>query len=52
MLPKSFRSLGLSVQERKIDFQDGDHGGHLKISIGTILAVFVLQVTLMVPTKF
>ena len=47
-------SIGLSVQEkkRKIDFQDGGHGGHLGFPIGTILAIFDLQVTLMVPSKF
>ena len=46
-------STGLSVQEkkRKIDFQDGGHGGHLGFPIGTILAIFDLQVTLMVPSK-
>ena len=50
----SFESTGLSVQEkkRKIDFQDGSHGGHLGFPIGTILAIFDLQVTLMLPTKF
>ena len=44
-------STGLSVQEkkRKIDFQDG---GHLGFPIGTILAIFDLQVTLMLPSKF
>ena len=54
LLP-SFESAGLSVQEkkRKIDFQDGGHGGHLWFPIGTILAIFFyLQVTLMLPTKF
>ena len=47
-------STGLSVQEKKrrIDFQDGGHGGHLGFPIGTILAIFDLQVTLMVPSKF
>ena len=46
-------SIGLSVQEkkRKIDFQDGGHGGHLGFPIGTILAIFDLQVTLMLPSK-
>ena len=50
----SLESTGLSVQEkkRKIDFQDGSHGGHLGFPIGTILAIFDLQVTLMVPSKF
>ena len=47
-------STGLSVQEkrRKIDFQDGRHGGHLGYPIGKILAIFDLQVTPMSPTKF
>ena len=47
-------SIGLSVQEkkRKIDFQDGGHGGHLGFPIGTLLAIFDLQVTLMIPSKF
>ena len=48
------KSIGLSVQEkkRKIDFQDGGHGGHLGFPIGTILAIFDLQVTPMLPSKF
>ena len=52
MLPS--KSIGLSVQDkkRKIDFQDGGHGGHLGFPIGTILANFDLQVTLMLPSKF
>ena len=47
-------SIGLSVQEkkRKIDFQDGGHGGHLGFPISTIIAIFYLQVTLMLPSKF
>ena len=50
MLPTKFESTGLSVQEkRKIDFQDG---GHLGFLIGTIWAIFDLQVILMLPTKF
>ena len=50
----SLESIGLSVQEkkRKIDFQDGGHGGHLGLPIGTILAIFDLQVTPMLPSKF
>ena len=41
-------SIGFSVQEkkRKIDFPDGSHGCHLGFLIGTILATFDLQVTL------
>ena len=44
-------STGLSVQEKKqkIDFQDG---GHLGFQIGMILAIFDLQVSLMLPTKY
>ena len=37
---------------QKIDFQDGRHGSHLGFPIGTILAVFDLQVILMLPSKF
>ena len=50
----SFESTGLSVQEkrRKIDFQDGCHGGHLGYPTGTILAILDLQVTPMTPMKF
>ena len=35
-----------------MDFQDDRHGGHLGFPIGTILAIFDLQVTPMLPTKF
>ena len=50
----SLESIGLSVQEKqeKIDFQDGCHGGQLGFLIGTILAIFDLQVTPMLPRKF
>ena len=42
------------VQEkkRKIDFQNGSHGGHLGFLIWMILDIFDLQVALMLPTKF
>ena len=48
---QGFKSIGLLVQEKKgkIDFQDGRHLG---FPIGTILAIFDLQVTLMIPTSF
>ena len=39
-------------KKRKIDFQDGGHGSHLGIQIGTILAIFALQDTPKFPTKF
>ena len=35
-----------------MDFRDGGHGGHLGFSIETNLAIFDLQVTLVLPTKF
>ena len=38
-----------SGDKQKIDFQDG---GHLGFLIGMILAIFDLQVTTMLPTKF
>ena len=38
-------SVGLSVQENKfkINFKDGDFGGHIAFPIRTILAIFVSQ---------
>ena len=39
-----------SGEKRKIDFQDGCHGGHPGFLIEMILAIFDLQVTLMLPT--
>ena len=47
----SLESIGFSVQEkmRKTGFQDG---GHLGFPIGTILAIFDLEITLMLPSKF
>ena len=52
MLPSKF-GVNFSVQEkkRKIDFQDGGHGSHLGFLISMILAIFDLQVTLMLPSK-
>ena len=46
--------MGLSIQEKKfkIDFQDGNCGGHLVFPIRKILAIFDLQVTSMSLTKF
>ena len=47
----SLESIGLSVHQkkRKIDFQDG---GHFGFPIGTILPIFDLLVTPMLPTKY
>ena len=33
-------------------FKDGGRGRHLGFLIGTILVIFVLQVALILPTKF
>ena len=44
--------MGLPIQEKlKTDFQDGNCGSHLGFPIGTILAIFDLQVTSMLPTE-
>ena len=49
----SLESIGLSVQKKRLkDFQNSHHGSHLGFPIGTILAIFDLQVTPMLPTKF
>ena len=54
MFLPSFKSICFSVQQkkRKIDFHDGPHGSHLWFPIRTILVIFDLQVTPMLPTKF
>ena len=53
MLPTKFRvNWPFGSGEEAKDFQDGCHGGHLGYPIGTILAIFDLQVTPMSPTKF
>ena len=50
----SFESIGFSVEEKKckIDFQDSGRLGFQIKLIGTILAIFDLQVAGMLPTKF
>ena len=50
-LMSSFESTCLSVQF-KIDFQDGDCGGHIGFPIRTNLAIFDLQVNQILPIKF
>ena len=37
--------------EAKIDFQGGSHGGHCRCPIGSILAIFDLQVISMLTTN-
>ena len=46
--------FGIWGKEKKleIDFQDGCHGGHLGFPIRLILAIFDLQVTPILPSKF
>ena len=41
-----------SEKKRKVDFQDGRHGGHRGLPISMILAIFDLQDTPMLPSKF
>ena len=50
----TFEAIFLSVNEMKfkIDFQDGCYGCHLGFRISKILAIFDLQITLLLPTKF
>ena len=46
MLPTMFGVnwlLGLVEEAKKIDFQDGGHGGHLGFPIGTILAILIYK---------
>ena len=53
MLPTKFRvNWPFSSGEEAKNFQDCCHGSHLGYPIGTILAIFDLQVTPMSPTKF
>ena len=54
MLPTKFQVNWpfSSGEEAKLDFQDDSHGGHLGFLIGTIFALYDLQVTPMLPTKF
>ena len=50
MLPTNFGVnwlLGLGVEVK-----NGSHGSHLGFLIGMILAIFDLQVTLILPSKF
>ena len=47
-----FRQLAFVFEKkRKIDFQDGRHGGHLELRIGTILGILDLLATPMLPTE-
>ena len=50
----NFELIALSLQEKKFktDFQDGCHSLNLGFPIATIWAIFYLQVTPMLPTKF
>ena len=45
---RCFKSIGLSVLEFNMHFQDG---GYLGFLIGKILAIFYLQVATTLPTK-
>ena len=52
MLHTKFQVDSVQGEKRKIDLQDGRHGGHLGFQIGMILAILDLQVTLKLPTMF
>ena len=55
VLPIRFQvNIGLSVQENKfkVDFKNGDFGSYIAFPIRTNLAIFDLQVTQILPTKF
>ena len=53
MLPTMFGvNWLLGLGEAKNRFSRWCHGGHLGFLIGTILAIFDLQVTQMLPSKF
>ena len=54
ILPMNFESIALSVQEKKFktDFQDGPHSRNLGFPTEMICAIFDLQITPMLPTKF
>ena len=54
ILPMNFKSIALSVQEKKFKtcFQDGRHGRNLGFPVATVWTNFNIQVTSMLPTKF
>ena len=52
LLPDKFESTGISVQEKKFNTDFDQYGNHLGFPIRTILATFVLQVTLILPMNF
>ena len=54
MLPTKFQVNWpfSSGEVKKKDFQESSHGYHLGFTIGTIVAIFDLQVSPMLPTKF
>ena len=54
MLPTNFQLIFpfKKKTQKKTDFEDGRQGSHLLFLIGMILAIFELQITPMLPTKF
>ena len=54
MNTRNFESIGLSVEVKKfkINFQDGGCDSHLRFVSGMILAIFALQITLIIPINF
>ena len=51
MLPIKFR-VNWSFCKGEIDFQDGEYDSNLRISIGTILDIFHLQVIPILQVSF
>ena len=47
----SYQVFSQLEKKSKIDFLDGIHGSYLEFPIGTILALFDLQVASILPTK-
>ena len=53
MLPTKFQvNWPFGSESAKNRFEDGGHGSHLGFPIKMVLAIFDLQVTSMLPTKF
>ena len=55
LFPLSYESNGVSVQEKKFKiffFKNGRYGDHFGFPIGTIVPIFDLKVTLILPINF
>ena len=52
MAPTRHNTSYSTCSRFEIDFQDGNHGGHLGFPVGMILAIFNLQVDPTLPIQF